>query len=196
MKEQILKLRGAGFTYEQISNELRCSKGTVCYHCGVDQKEKSLARQRRRRSGVSSPKKSSPQKPKCLNCDQPVKWNTSKYCCRKCQHLYMWSAKKTFYEKMGHWNGVTCEGAARVLTKRYLIEVKGHRCEVCGLREWLGKSIPLVLDHINGKSWEIGLANVRLICGNCDMQSPTYKNRNFGNGRHARKIRFREGKSY
>lgn len=44
MKEEILKLRKEGKSYNQISRELDCSKGTVAYHCGEGQKEKSKIR--------------------------------------------------------------------------------------------------------------------------------------------------------
>lgn len=49
MKEQILKLREEGKTYSEIQKELGCSKGTISYHCGEGQKEKSLKRCRKRR---------------------------------------------------------------------------------------------------------------------------------------------------
>ena len=41
MKEQILSLRSQGLSYNQIVAKLGCSKGTVSYHCGHGQKEKS-----------------------------------------------------------------------------------------------------------------------------------------------------------
>lgn len=50
MKEQILKLHNEGKTYNEISKILNCSKGTVSYHCGKGQKEKSLLKQRQRRN--------------------------------------------------------------------------------------------------------------------------------------------------
>ncbi len=50
LSEQIQKLRSDGKTYDQISEELQCSKSTVSYHCGIDQKSKSLSRTRSRRS--------------------------------------------------------------------------------------------------------------------------------------------------
>jgi len=40
------------------------------------------------------------------------------------------------------------------------------------------------------------LKNLRLVCGNCDMLLPTYKSKNKGNGRHNRRKRYAEGKSY
>lgn len=49
MKEQILKLRKEGKTYDEIVKILGCSKSTVSYHCGEGQKKKTLARTRKRR---------------------------------------------------------------------------------------------------------------------------------------------------
>jgi 5-methylcytosine-specific restriction endonuclease McrA len=45
MKEQILLLRSNGKTYNEIVKELGCAKSTVSYHCGQNQKQKTLDRQ-------------------------------------------------------------------------------------------------------------------------------------------------------
>lgn len=52
MKEQILKLRNEGKSYNEIVNLLGCSKATVAYHCGKGQKEKTRARAKKRRSDL------------------------------------------------------------------------------------------------------------------------------------------------
>jgi len=52
MKKDILRLRKEGYTYNQIVEELGCSKGTISYHCGSGQKEKTLNRQRKNRDKV------------------------------------------------------------------------------------------------------------------------------------------------
>lgn len=44
MKEKILQLRSLGYSYSKIESELRCSRSTICYHCGSGQKEKSRNR--------------------------------------------------------------------------------------------------------------------------------------------------------
>jgi 5-methylcytosine-specific restriction endonuclease McrA len=44
MKEQILKLRSEGKTYNEIKTILGCSKSTISYHCGSGQKEKNKER--------------------------------------------------------------------------------------------------------------------------------------------------------
>ena len=49
MKEQIIKLRSNGKTYDEIKEILGCSKSTISYHCGVGQKKKSLLRTRKYR---------------------------------------------------------------------------------------------------------------------------------------------------
>lgn len=44
VKDQILKLRSEGKSYGEIQQILNCSKGTISYHCGDGQKEKSKIR--------------------------------------------------------------------------------------------------------------------------------------------------------
>src|SRR5436309_2821566 len=51
-------------------------------------------------------------------------------------------------------------------------------CYTCGLTEWLGKPLTLVLDHINGVRNDNRLANLRLLCPNCHSQTPTFAGRN------------------
>lgn len=79
--------------------------------------------------------------------------------------------------------------------KKYLIELD-RRCSVCKGTEWRSQPIPLIFDHINGNSEDWSLTNIRLVCGNCDMQLPTYKKKNVGKGRFSRRQRYAEGKSY
>lgn len=46
MKEKILQLRKEGKSYREIQKETGCSKGTIAYHCGKGQKEKTRNRVR------------------------------------------------------------------------------------------------------------------------------------------------------
>lgn len=130
----------------------------------------------------------------CKNCNKEIpmekNYKHRKYCNSKCQHEYQWKLKKKEIERK---NGV---GVFHRSLKKYLLEVRGNKCEICANTKWLNKPIPLILDHVNGNSDDSRLENLRLVCGNCDMQLPTYKSRNFGKGRYYRRKRYLEGKSY
>ena len=49
LKEQILELKTKGYSYQQITKTLGCSKSTVSYHLGENQKEKALKRLKNQR---------------------------------------------------------------------------------------------------------------------------------------------------
>ena len=44
LKDDILKLRSEGLTYNEIQKILSCSKASISYHCGEGQKTKNLLR--------------------------------------------------------------------------------------------------------------------------------------------------------
>jgi len=50
LKNKIIELNSKGFSYNQIQKKLNCSKGTISYHCGFGQKEKSRIRVKKYRS--------------------------------------------------------------------------------------------------------------------------------------------------
>jgi hypothetical protein len=121
----------------------------------------------------------------CAFCGKSRKKNTLKYCSLRCQANHRWMILKNEIEIN---QGFIGNGDHRkVIVKKYLIESRGHRCEICGITEWMGKPTPLVRDHIDGNHQNNALSNLRVICPNCDAQTPTYKNRNYGNGRHSRR---------
>jgi 5-methylcytosine-specific restriction endonuclease McrA len=54
----------------------------------------------------------------------------------------------------------------------------------------------LQLEHKDGNSENNKPENLCLLCPNCHSQTPTYGAKNKGNGRHYRRIRYAQGKSY
>lgn len=71
MKEEILSLHEEGLTYRQIRDRLGCSLGTISYHCGKGQKEKTNLRLKERRNKkriyISESKHMKP----CMDCGEP-----------------------------------------------------------------------------------------------------------------------------
>ena len=51
-------------------------------------------------------------------------------------------------------------------------------CLDCGGADWLGKPMPLELDHIDGNSDNNQLDNLRLLCPNCHSFTSTYRGKN------------------
>lgn len=49
MKEKILQLRNEGKSYSEIKKILNCSKSTISYYCGINQKEKTRDRTKKNR---------------------------------------------------------------------------------------------------------------------------------------------------
>jgi hypothetical protein len=111
-----------------------------------------------------------------------------KYCSLKCQ------GRARHLESVDRFKNGEKVGAKTI--KAYLIESRGNECSACGIKEWNGKPIVFDLEHINGNSEDNNEDNLCLLCPNCHSQTPTYKNRNKGNGRHSRRIRYAAGMSY
>ena len=65
------------------------------------------------------------------------------------------------------------------LKNRLITEgLKQHKCECCGITEWMGKPTPIELDHINGNHHDNRLENLRILCPNCHAQTDTYRGKN------------------
>lgn len=142
------------------------------------------------RNGVSRSKKDRrAYKYSCGNCSTLTR--NKKYCSNKCFREKQAKLKEAEIE----YNIAHDKQINQRAFKKYLLQ-RGHKCEICNNTIWNNKPIPLVLDHIDGNHMHNDPSNLRLVCGNCDMQLPTYKGKNVGNGRYYRRKRYREGKSY
>lgn len=126
----------------------------------------------------------------CVVCSKSS--TNKKYCCQEHDNL------KKLRDKVNKALSTGEMPKSSTGCKKIIREVRGWKCEIdgCGISEWMGQEIGLILDHIDGHADNHTYNNLRLVCGNCDMQLPTYKSKNRGNGRHARRERYANGQSY
>lgn len=131
----------------------------------------------------------------CLGCALKL-WRRSqkKYCSVACMQRERTRLMTEHWLRTGEAQPGTHQG--HYVREAIQADQRG-RCAICGIyREWNDRPLTLVLDHIDGDSTNNWRWNLRLVCPNCDSQLPTYKMRNKGKGRHSRRQRYAEGKSY
>lgn len=132
----------------------------------------------------------------CLNCNKILlkKNRCKKFCSNACQ------GKFKRKESIRKWiESGTCANSTHKnsYVKIFLLKEQNNCCAICGNKNtWYNKELILILDHVNGPSYDNKRENLRLICPNCDSQLPTFKSRNKGNGRAKRRQRYIEHKTY
>lgn len=127
---------------------------------------------------------------KCIACDNKSAQH-SVYCSMDCKRRH----------KIDRWlSGVEIPKLITASSKTFrphILAEQGGKCALCPVTTvWNDLPIVLILDHIDGNSNNNVRDNLRLVCPNCDSQLPTYKAKNRGNGRHFRRTRYAEGKSF
>jgi hypothetical protein len=107
----------------------------------------------------------------CLNCGKvnPIKGHSysNKFCNNNCQAQYR--SRSLVRE----WKEAKEPSAWRQVPeyiKKYLIQERGHKCEVCGIAEWQDAPAPLVVDYHDNDSYNNREDNLELICPNCKSQ--------------------------
>lgn len=137
----------------------------------------------------------------CLNCNKMHSWAACRvgtYCNVRCQHEYMYNQRIAEWKLTGKIDTVS----APAWLKRYILDKQGNKCAGPGCvvtTLWNGRPIVLDLEHIDGNSQNNIEANLCCLCPNCHSQTSTYKAKNKGNkgnGRHSRRERYNEGKSF
>ena len=60
----------------------------------------------------------------------------------------------------------------------YLIKIRGHQCEECKNKEWLGQPITLQVHHKDGDRTNNELENLQLLCPNCHSYTDNFGSKN------------------
>lgn len=88
-----------------------------------------------------------------------------------------WNKENFDYSRFRYGNNIKTANALNAL-----IALRGHRCECCGLTEWLDNPISLEVHHEDGDSLNNTLENLKLLCPNCHSLTNNYKGKNINKG--------------
>ena len=83
--------------------------------------------------------------------------------------------KKPIEKYLNNETKITSHKLRMRLIKEGIFEEK---CYCCGLKDWLGQSIPLELHHKDGDKDNNSLDNLELRCPNCHYFTNNYKSKN------------------
>lgn len=161
----------------------------------------------------------------CLNCDTPFVGRLSKkFCTQSCAAIYnnglrsktkgscpqcgtkvtgqkFCSRRCVFKFTIAIIESKLANGERNLSSrtvKRFLIHKNGEKCMECGWdkRHPITRNVPIELEHMDGDSTNNSLGNIKLLCPNCHSLTTTYKALNTGKGRHKRRLRYKQGKSF
>jgi len=68
-------------------------------------------------------------------------------------------------------------------TLKAIINLRGRKCENCGLTEWQGEPINLEIHHVDGNHNNNELENIQLLCPNCHSYTDNYCGKNTNSGK-------------
>jgi len=173
---------------------LFCGKPASVSYCSLSCSNKAR-RAKNEKQYYLSPKR-------CLQCDGPVPYQSrhiNRYCSSSCsaaQNNRLFPKRKRTSARHTkaklNWYDQNLplfrEGKLfqRPAIRRCLLALQGNKCAICSLLGfWNGAPMTLIVDHIDGNAGNNLPENLRLLCPNCNSQTPTFCGRNLGKGRQS-----------
>lgn len=83
--------------------------------------------------------------------------------------------KRAIEDYLSNKYTITSDKLRRRLIKENIFP---YQCNSCKLTEWLGKPIPIELEHKDGNHFNNNLSNLEILCNNCHAFTPTYRGKN------------------
>lgn len=187
MKEEIIRLRLEGKSYNDIQRELGCSKSTISFHCVRLKLNSPVEYIPKIKTGEYVTNKN---KRHCITCDKEIteKPYRQKHCSMSCgtksknnsifkNYIARWKEGK---EKGGDEKYGKISGHVR----RYLLAKYNNKCAQCGWSEInpYTNTTPLEVEHIDGDPINHVEDNLILLCPNCHSLTAGHSTSK-GNGR-------------
>jgi hypothetical protein len=174
-------------SYEKRNNNIYCSSSCAAIVNNIVPKRKRKNNLIYIRFESRTKQKIYKTEKTCINCLSlfMTEHEEQKYCSLKCQQSYQ---RKEQIEN---------NTASALVIKSYLLEHHGNVCmdPEC-IWDFSIRPVNVELEHKDGNGDNNILENCILLCPNCHSLTATYKGKNKGNGRHNRRQRYADGKSY
>lgn len=56
--------------------------------------------------------------------------------------------------------------------------IKIHKCENCGITEWMGNKVSIELHHVDGNRENNNISNLKILCPNCHSMTNNFRGKN------------------
>lgn len=124
--------------------------------------------------------------PTCHENFPAKKYNKTTFCSVKCSNIsrkkHQPKVKRTRDEYLlvihAQLKDIPFESFGWEGRRKRVIEQQESKCNKCKNNTWMGRPLPLEVDHINGDREDNCRENLEALCPNCHSLTPTWKGRN------------------